>query len=238
VQFFFERAGCKIVGISTVEKGSAIYNPNGFKVDALKKFYADNKTLEGYPGAKSFKINEILLEQECDILIPAAVERSIHKGNAHKIKAKIIGEAANGPTTGASEEILEKNSKIIIIPDLLLNAGGVTVSYFEWLKNLSHVRFGRLNKKWEEKSKGLLLEFAEQELGRHISENERVNIIKGPNEEDIVYSGLEDTMINACKETIATADKLKINYRTAAYYNALMKIGSQILQSGMIFSSA
>jgi len=234
---YFEKAGCKIVGVSTVEQGSSIYNPKGLSIEAIKRYYTENKTLEGYPGAKSFHSNDLLLEQECDILIPAAVERTIHKGNAHKIQATIIGEAANGPTTPIAEEILESKGKILI-PDLLLNAGGVTVSYFEWLKNLSHVRFGRLNKKWEEKSKGLLLEFAEQELGRHIDEQERQSIIQGPTEEDIVHSGLEDTVINACKETIATADKLNTNYRTAAYYNALMKIGNQIRQSGIIFTNA
>lgn len=117
---------------------------------------------------------------ECDVLIPAALEQQIHKGNAGNIKAKVIGEGANGPVTPFAEEILDAKG-VIIIPDLLLNAGGVTVSYFEWLKNLSHVRFGRLTKKWEERSKLGILNIIEHHVPRslsHLTQHEKNEVVR------------------------------------------------------------
>jgi glutamate dehydrogenase (NAD(P)+) len=163
------------------------------------------------------------------------LERQINKSNADLIKAKIIGEGANGPTTPYADELLFQKGTIIV-PDLLLNAGGVTVSYFEWLKNLSHVRFNRLNKKWEENSKAILLDILESSAGRKLTENEKMRAIHGADEHEIVYSGLEDTMVQACAETRKTALAKNLDYRTAAFYNAITKIAQTLEESGTIFA--
>ncbi|EFA84685.1 NAD-dependent glutamate dehydrogenase [Heterostelium album PN500] len=230
---FFEQAGAKIIAVA--EHNGAVYNPDGLNVDALNKYKLQHGTFIDFPGATNIVDSHKALEIPCDILIPAALEKQIHIGNCHNIQAKIIGEAANGPMTPRADEYLI-NRGHVIIPDLLLNAGGVTVSYFEWLKNLSHVRFGRLNKKWEESSKKLLLEFVESTVNKKLGDAERNLIIHGADEIDIVRSGLDDTMTNACAETRKTAIEKNTDYRTAALYNAIMKIKAVYESSGNLFS--
>ncbi|GAM19123.1 hypothetical protein SAMD00019534_022980 [Acytostelium subglobosum LB1] len=230
---FFEQAGAKIVAVA--EHNGAVYNPDGLNVDALNKYKLQKGTFIDFPGATNIVDSVKALELPCDILIPAALEKQITIGNCHNIQAKIIGEAANGPMTPRAHDYLVQRGAVII-PDLLLNAGGVTVSYFEWLKNLSHVRFGRLNKKWEESSKRLLLEFVESTVNKKLSETERNLVIHGADEIDIVRSGLDDTMTNACAETRKTAMEKNTDYRTAALYNAIMKIKAVYESSGNIFS--
>jgi len=141
---FLMQSGAKLIGV--VEWNSAVYNEEGLDPEDLIAYKNKNKTLAGYSRAQSYGANQNFMEvmnNKCDILIPAAVERSIHLGNAEKLQCKILGEAANGPTTVGANEILEKRN-ILVIPDLVLNAGGVTVSYFEWLKNLEHKQLGLL----------------------------------------------------------------------------------------------
>jgi len=230
---FFSESGAKIVAVA--EFNGAVYNPNGLDVEALNKYKLQHGTFLGFPGAQNIEDSTKALELECDILIPAALEKQIHIGNAHNIKAKIIGEAANGPMTPRGDEILLAKGTIII-PDLLLNAGGVTVSYFEWLKNLSHVRFGRLNKKWEESSKKMLLDFIETTVNKKLDDSAKNLVIHGADEVDIVRSGLDDTMTNACAETRKTANEKHTDYRTAALYNAIMKIKAVYESSGNLFS--
>ncbi len=141
---FCQEAGAKIIGIA--EWNGGIYDESGIDVEAIKKYQVENKGFKGYQKGKFIENSGELLTTACDILIPAALENQITKENAPHIKAKIIGEAANGPVTQEAEKILlEKN--IMVIPDMYLNAGGVTVSYFEWLKNLSRVSFGKIEKR-------------------------------------------------------------------------------------------
>ncbi|KNC80870.1 glutamate dehydrogenase, mitochondrial [Sphaeroforma arctica JP610] len=231
---FITKAGGKVVGIG--EYNSCIVNPEGLDIEHCQAYFKSNGSFKGYNSGEFIADPLAILEMECDVLVPAAVEKSIHTGNAKNIKAKIIAEAANGPLTPkAHYELVERG--VVIIPDLLLNAGGVTVSYFEWLKNLSHVRFGRLNKKWEEHSKSTLLNFVEQSVNRELSHQERRLVVHGAEEVDIVYSGLEDTMYNACMETRVTAKELGVDFRTAAFYNAIEKIGKVLEESGNIFSN-
>jgi glutamate dehydrogenase (NAD(P)+) len=168
------------------------------------------------------------------VLIPAALEQQIHGLNAPNIKAKLVAEAANGPVTPKAHEILIKKG-IVVIPDLLCNAGGVTVSYFEWLKNLSHVRFGRMSKRWDETGKSRLVDLVESISNRRLTAGERKTVIYGASEKDIVYSGLEDTMMSACLETHTTATKKKIDHRMAAFSNAIDKIATSYEESGMMF---
>jgi len=229
---FFQEAGAEIVGL--IEWNGAIYNPKGLDVDAVQKHRMETDSITDFPGAKNFENNAAGLEYECDILIPAALEGQITYKNAPNIKARIIVEAANGPTTVDAEKILvEKN--IMIIPDAYANAGGVTVSYFEWLKNLSHVRFGRLSKRFEEGSHQRLVSVMEKLTGKTLTREEKKIIVRGADEIDFVNSGLEDTMFNAyddIRETLMTNPKVT-DLRTASFVNAINKIAISYMQMGI-----
>jgi glutamate dehydrogenase (NAD(P)+) len=197
---FFVEHGAKVIGVA--ERDGAVFCANGLDVGALRDHISTHRTIKGFTGTgvEYFSQASEVMERECDILVPAALEQQIHSGNAHKIRAKLIAEAANGPTTPAANAILKERG-IVVLPDLLVNAGGVVVSYFEWLKNLSHVRFGRMNKRWEEYSKTKVLELVEQSTGKPLDSQLKQLAIHGADEHHLVYSGLEDTMINACRET-------------------------------------
>ncbi|HNE50619.1 MAG TPA: Glu/Leu/Phe/Val dehydrogenase [Chitinophagales bacterium] len=223
--------GAVIVGVAEFEGG--LFNAKGIDVDDLKKFQIENKTIRNYPKAKFIKNSNELMEHECDILIPAALENQITKENAPRIKAKIIGEGANGPITPQAESILMKNGTLIV-PDMYLNAGGVTVSYFEWLKNLSHVSFGRLDHRYQDNSFNKIIDLIEGNTGEKISTYER-NILKGADELDIVRSGLEDTMIHSYENIreILKQHKKMHSLRTAAYVDALNKIGVTYQKMGV-----
>lgn len=230
---FFEEAESKIVGV--IEYNSAAYNEKGLNIEKLKEYHLKHGTLEGFSGAtKTVGAADALkiMEVETDILIPAALEKQITKHNAERIKAKIITEGANGPMTPFAEEILERKGAVTY-PDMLINAGGVTVSYFEWLKNLQHVRFGRMTKKWEERSKQIMLEKIKRSTSAKFSADEERAVVQGPSELDIVRSGLEDTMCKSVDETIATARELNCNYRTAAFVNSLRKIEKVYREAGI-----
>jgi len=154
---FLEKDGAKVTGI--IEYNSAIYNKDGLDIQQAKKYQKDKGTLAGFPGAVEYNFENPLkfLELECDVLVPAAVEKSIHKVNAPNLKCKVVLEGGNGPTTFAAEEILKERG-ILVAPDLLVNGGGVTCSYFEWLKNIDHVSPGKMTKKYQEKSQKRLLD--------------------------------------------------------------------------------
>lgn len=221
---FFHGDGAKITTI--VEYNSAIHNPEGFDPDHVKQYFQEKGTLEGYPLAKATETKNPLsfMEYECDFLVPAATEKSIHKGNASKLKCKAVVEGANGPTTFAAEEDLVKRG-IVVCPDLLINGGGVTCSYFEWLKNIDHVSPGKLSKKYDEKSQKKLLEmmgFKGNDSG-----------IKGAEEIDIVYSGLEEIMTQAVKENWELASKKNVIFRDACLMNAINKVYSCYKECGI-----
>jgi len=174
------------------------------------------------------------LEVECDILIPAALENQITVQNAPRIHAKIVAEAANGPTTAAAEDILLKKN-IMLIPDIYLNAGGVAVSYFEWLKNLSHVRFGRIGKRFEQTTNENLLRTVENTTGKKLTDSEIRTIARGANEIDLVNSGLQETMVTGyqqIRETWKTKPEIP-NLRTAAFVNAINKIATCYRELGI-----
>lgn len=230
---FFEQHGAKVIAISEYE--SAVVNEQGLNIQSLLEYRKSTGSFIGYTGAKVIEKNPSqVMEMDCDILIPAALEQQITRENCHRIKAKLIGEGANGPLTPFAHEHLTKRG-VVVIPDMLLNAGGVTVSYFEWLKNLSHVRFGRMNKRWDERGRSSFLQILEDRLGRQLNENERKSLTSGADETDLVYSGLEDTMIQACLETRNTAREQRVDHRTAAFMNAIRKIASAHLGSGIMF---
>ncbi len=174
------------------------------------------------------------MELECDILVPAALENVINGENAPRVKTKIIAEAANGPLTPDADEILTAKG-VLIVPDMYLNAGGVTVSYFEWLKNLSHVRYGRMEKRYNENMNTHILSQIEALTGKKVSELEKGVIQHGPDEVDLVHSGLEESMITATREImeIWNANPEIPDMRTAAYVNAINKVATSYTELGI-----
>ena len=229
---FLQEEGCKIIAIAELE--GAVYNPKGLDIVALQKHRKETGSMLDFPGAKNIAVSGDAMEMECDILVPAALENQINMGNAARIKAKIIAEAANGPVTPDAEAIMEKKG-IMIIPDMYLNAGGVTVSYFEWLKNLSHVRFGRMQKRFEEGTNNNLVELVEKMTNKKITTKERGAIVRGADEIDIVNSGLEETMVasyQAIREVWKRNRGIK-DLRTAAFVVAINKIADAYMAMGI-----
>lgn len=214
--------GAKMVGVAEIE--GSIYDSDGIDLEKLMTFRQETGSIIGFENTKELKNNTAVLEEECDILIPAALENQLNEENAPNIKAKIIGEAANGPTTARAHKIL-KEKGALIIPDNYLNAGGVTVSYFEWLKNLSHVRFGRLEKRAEETSYKKILTVIENISDRTFTDEEMARLASGAGEYELVDSGLEETMIVAYNEINNLRKKHDIDLREAAFLNAIEKIG-------------
>lgn len=222
----------KVIGVSEME--GTIYSEKGINIEKLIKFRKDKGSILGFPGTKTLPDREDWVAIECDILVPAALENQIHTGNAKKVKAKIIAEAANGPVTSEAADILAKKG-IIILPDMFLNAGGVTVSYFEWLKNLSHMRFGRMEKRFQENSLTNLLSTVERLTGQNVSNREKNVLTHGADEIDLVRSGLEDTMVNAYDEIRDTMKRKKTieDLRSAAFVVALNKISGDYVRLGI-----
>jgi len=186
------------------------------------------------PGANQMDNSNEAIELDCDILIPAALENVIDGDNAPRIKAKIIGEGANGPLTPEADEVFIQKG-VLVVPDMYLNAGGVTVSYFEWLKNLSHVRYGRMEKRFTENMNAHILGQIEGLTGKTADERERDFILHGADEVDLVYSGLEETMINATHEIMRCwKNNPKIpDMRTAAYVVAINKVATSYAELGI-----
>ena len=229
---FLAEGGATVIGI--IEWDGAVVNPKGIDIEALHAHRQQKGSITGFAGGKTIKDGNSVLEYECDILVPAALENQIYKENAPKIKAKIIAEGANGPVTAAAEDILNKKG-ILVMPDMFVNAGGVVVSYFEWLKNLSHVRFGRMDKRFEEGTNTRLVNTIEQLTGKSLSAVDRTFIARGADEEDLVNSGLEDTMIssyNTIMEHYYGNAKVK-DMRTAAFVSSIDKIAQSYLSLGI-----
>jgi len=233
---FLSKDGGKIVGI--VEWDCAIQKKSGFDIEDVIKWKDNYGTLKNYPHAEKTEITtpQKFLELECDVLIPAAVERSIHKYNATNLKCKIIAEGANGPTTVWGEEICEEKG-ILNIPDLILNAGGVTVSYFEWLKNLQHVSAGKLTRRWEAQSKKQLYEFIK---GKKFSAaehggDEHIEDFRGAKEIDIVYSGLEEMMVESVNTHYNIALEKNTSMRISGFSNSIEKVANVYKESGILF---
>ncbi len=220
---YLAQEGARIIAI--VEYDGTIYNPNGLDIPRLKEWWDEHRKVEGFPDGEFIPSREKGLELECDILIPAAIEEQITAANAARIRARIVAEAANGPTTFQGNKILRERG-ILVLPDVFLNAGGVTVSYFEWLKNLARVRFGRIEKRFEEWSNLRILKRIEDITGLKTPQKLVQELIEGPSEESLVRSALEEFMVTAyrqIRETKKRNPRLP-DLRTAAYVLALKKI--------------
>ena len=227
-----EEGDVKIIAVSEFE--GSIYNEKGIRMEDLLKFRKERGSILGMPGTKTLKSKEAALELECDILIPAALENQITIANVKNIKAKIIGEAANGPVSSEAEDILLKKGTLIV-PDMYINAGGVTVSYFEWLKNLSHMRFGRMEKRFDSNTYSNFVGLIEKLTSKKIGLREREFLTKGADEIDLVRSGLEETMVTAFQQIWETAKQNhKIDgMRSAAFVLAFNKISSDYSSLGI-----
>jgi glutamate dehydrogenase (NAD(P)+) len=229
---FFQEGGALLVGLA--ESEGAIANPKGLDIEKVMAYRRENRTMVNFPGATNLARREDALELDCDILIPAALERQITEENAPHVKAKMVVEAANGPTTPEADEILGKRG-VMVIPDAYINAGGVTVSYFEWVKNLGHVRFGRMQKRFEQGAYSRLLQAVEGVTGRMFTTEEIERVTHGASEEDLVNSGLEETMISAYHpiRKVWKEQSSKIDLRTAAMIVAIDKVALSYEQLGI-----
>ncbi len=220
---FIQEGGGVIVAIA--EREGAIHDPDGLDVEAVHRHRRETGSILGFPGAEEIPETRKALELECDVLVPAALENEITMENVDRIRASIVAEGANGPVTAdASRALLERD--VLILPDLYMNAGGVTVSYFEWIKNLSHMRFGRMEKRFEEAGNARVLDAVESLTGRRFEPDDRESAIRGAGEQDLVHSGLEETMITAYHEIRKTALRKETDLRTAAFLIAIEKVAT------------
>ena len=225
----YNRDNAKIIAIG--EHDGYLFNKNGIDINALIEFKQNNKSINSTKlGVFKNKPSE-LLELNCDILIPAALENTITIHNVDKLNTKLIIEAANGPISfKADQKLYEKG--VIIIPDIYVNAGGVVVSYFEWVKDISHIRFGRVEKRFQEQKIQEIIDLIDKKTETKTDFNTIKNIMHGADEEDLAFSGLEDTMRNAFTEIYNVKKKIKKSYRESAYYVSLKKIRNFYTEEG------
>lgn len=234
-KFLSEEDGAKITAV--IEYDGGISNDDGIDIEALRQHIIANGGVKGFEGGDYTEDGTTLLTADCDILIPAALESVINRDNADDVKAKLIIEAANGPITANADEMLRRKG-IVIIPDLYANAGGVTVSYFEWVKNLSHIRFGRMQRREEEARHRMLIDEIENATGKSLNKKFKDNYIKGADELTLVRSGLDDTMrgaYSAMRELWheRRKDDEEFDLRTAAYMIAIQRVAESYKSLGL-----
>ena len=219
--------------IALAEREGSIFSDKGLDLEKVMQHRKETGSILGFSGAsRSSPNNGDALEAECDVLVPAALENVITDANVDRIKARIIVEGANGPITAdASEKLLGRG--VLIVPDIYTNAGGVTVSYFEWVKNLSHMRFGRMEKRFQERSNERILAGVEHLTGLRFAPEEHERVSAAAGEEELVNSGLEETMIAAYKELRVIQNDRNVDLRTAAFINAIGKVAMAYEQRGI-----
>ena len=229
---FCREGGAVLIAIA--EREGAIINPKGLNEDEVFEHRRKTGSILNFPGATNIAHTGAALELDCDVLIPAALEGVFTAENAPRIKARIILEGANGPTTPDADPVFREKG-ILVIPDIYANAGGVTVSYFEWVKNLSHVRFGRMSKRHEMANELAMVRAIETATGKSFTEAERAALAKGPDEQDLVNSGLEETMISAYQELVDVKEKHPgvPDLRIAAFLDAIHKVARSYMELGI-----
>jgi glutamate dehydrogenase (NAD(P)+) len=229
-RFVSEEGGAAVVGIAEIDGG--IHAPDGLDVAAVERHLRETGSILGFGGAQNMTSGEVL-ELECDILIPAALEKQITAENAPRIRAKIVAEAANGPVDPAGEAILLERG-VLVIPDIYLNAGGVTVSYFEWLKNLSHTSFERMTTRYEKMAALRILGAVERLTGSTLTESEKQTATEGPREIDLVRSALAQTMETSYQRICEIWKSRGISdLRTAAFLFAIDRVAETYRAQGI-----
>lgn len=231
-KFLSEEDDAKIIAI--IERDGVICNDKGICIQDVYDHMVEHRTIKGFPDTTYDENGKQALELECDILIPAAMEAQITGENADRIQAKMIFEAANGPVTYAADEMLHKRG-VTIIPDVYVNAGGVTVSYFEWIRNLSHIRFGRMQRRHDELRNSQYVSLLEEMTGTSAADHHKATMVRGADEADLVRSGLDDTMRQAyqqIREVMQSNDKIH-DHRTASFSIAIEKISRSYLEVGV-----
>jgi glutamate dehydrogenase (NAD(P)+) len=229
---FCQEGGAVLVGLAEYE--GAIANPDGLDLEAVVAHRRESGSILNFPGATNIARSLEALELDCDVLIPAALENQITADNGRRVKAKIVLEGANGPTTSEGADILEA-AGVMVVPDIYANAGGVTVSYFEWLKNLQHVRFGRMENRYREASQFRMFAAIERATGRTFTDDDRRSVVKGADELTLVNSGLEETMVGAYREIREARARHRgmTDLRTAAFLVAIEKVGRSYAELGI-----
>jgi glutamate dehydrogenase (NAD(P)+) len=227
-----QEGGAKIIGVG--EYNGSIHCEDGIDIDALAEHRKQTGYVQGFPGCRDLPTSADCLAIPCDILVPAALENQITLANVKTLRCKVVAEGANGPTTPDAEAyLLDKG--VLILPDIYLNSGGVTVSYFEWTKNISHMRFGRMAKRFESGREQRMLELIEHATGKTLSDDSRAALGTGADEIDLVRSGLENTMIDAYREmrAVRERDPRVKDLRTAAYCVAIRKVATSYTELGI-----
>ena len=236
-KFLSQEDGARITAV--IERDGAVQNPDGLDIEALKDWIGEHGGVKGFEGGRYTADGASVLEAECDILIPAALEGVIHRDNANRVQARVIVEAANGPVTAGADALLRERG-VVIIPDMYANAGGVTVSYFEWVKNLSHIRFGRMERRREESRNQLIVNELERlskssNVNWQLTPNFKEKYLKGASELELVRSGLDDTMRGAYNDMVEVwrrrADVPDL--RTAAYLVSIQKVAASYKNKGL-----
>lgn len=220
-----------MVGVAEIE--GAIADPKGIDFEALVDHRKRTGSILGLPGTETLPSSAAALALDCDVLVPAALQNAITMENVASIRARIIAEAANGPVTPAADAVLRERG-VTVLPDIFLNAGGVTVSYFEWLKNLQHVSFERMTKRWTEQMATHFCESLERLTGKALEAEERASLVHGPSERELVHSALENTMVYAYQALVQCARARELaDLRTAAFVLAIEKVARIYGASGI-----
>ncbi len=231
-KFLSEEDGVKVIAL--IERNGVLIDERGLEIEAVHRYKLEHKSAEGFPGARFLKDSGAALEMECDILIPAALENQITAANAARIQAKLIVEAANGPVSFDADAILRERG-ITVLPDIYVNAGGVTVSYFEWIRNISHIGFGRMQRRHDEVRNQRHLALLEELTGAKIADAAHRGIVQGAEEIDLVRSGLDDTLRVTFQQMRGMRARYPAiqDYRTAAFVMAMEKIALSYQDVGM-----
>jgi len=236
-KFLREEDDALIIGV--IERDGAVVNTSGIDPEKLREWIVETGGVKDFDGGQYVEDGASVLEEDCDILIPAALEGVINVNNASRIRAPLIIEAANGPVTAGADEIL-REKEVVIIPDLYANAGGVTVSYFEWVKNLSHIRFGRMQRRNEEAHAMLLVQelerlSADKQLGWELAPDFKKRYLQGADELQLVRSGLDDTM-RVAYQAISEEWRMRSDVhdlRTAAFIVAIQRVAASYRAKGL-----